>query len=79
MDNRTIIKAVLLLTAATLFAAGCDNPNKVLAHSADEQKAIDVLKNETPEQQIKRIEDGPMPQSAKGPMIQKIKDKYGLK
>ena len=70
---------LLLLAAATLVAAGCGSSSGVLAHDAREQKALDDLKKETPEQQIERIQKGPMPASAKDAMIKKIKDANGIK
>ncbi|MDR3688145.1 MAG: hypothetical protein P4L46_02115 [Fimbriimonas sp.] len=73
------MRTMLLLAAATLAAAGCGNPNAVPSHSDVETKAINELKSMTPEQQIERIEKGPMPASAKAAQIQKIKDKAGIK
>ena len=67
-----------LATAAPLLG-GCGSGDGVPNHSADEQKAVNALKNETPEQQIERIRKGPMPESAKGPMIERIKRENGLK
>ncbi|RYG23033.1 hypothetical protein EON82_15285 [bacterium] len=58
---------------------GCGSGDSVPTHTADEQKLVDQLKNETPEQQIERIQKGPMPESAKAAMIQKIKDEHGIK
>jgi len=78
MDNRTVA-GILAIAAATLVAAGCASPDKVAPHSADEQKAINQLNSLTPDQQIERIQKGPMPQAAKDSMIQKIKDKAGTK
>jgi hypothetical protein len=80
MDNRSVVKSLLLLAAATLVAAGCgSSDNSVMAHSDSEAQAISKMNAMTPEQQIDMIQKGPMPASAKGPMIQKIKDKYGIK
>jgi len=79
MDNRAVAKSALFLTAATLVAAGCGNSANVPAHSATEDKAIAELKSMTPQQQIDRIQKGPMPASAKESMIKKIKDANGMK
>jgi len=73
------MKGVILLAAATLVAVGCSNPNQVPSHSAADDKAISELKAMTPEQQIDRIQKGPMPESAKAAQIQKIKEKAGIK
>lgn len=73
------MKGLWVLAAATLVAAGCSNPNSVPAHSNTEEAAITELNKMTPEQQIERIQKGPMPESAKVSMIQKIKDKSGIK
>jgi len=70
--------AILAVVAAPLL--GCGNgADNVPSHTADEQKLVDEVKNETPEQQIERIQKAPMPESAKAAMIQKIKDKNGIK
>jgi hypothetical protein len=58
---------------------GCGNPNQVPAHSAADEKAIQYLKSMTPQQQIDRIQSGPMPAAAKTAMIAKIKAQNGLK
>ena len=71
--------ALLLLTAATMVAAGCSNPNTVPSHSASEDKAINDLKKMSPQDRIALIEKGPMPASAKEAEIKKIKDENGLK
>ena len=73
------MKKIFILVVAILAAAGCSNPNAVPAHSAEDQKAIDELKTMSPEKQIERIQNGPMPESAKAAMIQKVKDKAGIK
>ena len=71
--------ALPLLLFAIPLLGGCGNADSVPAHSADEQKLVDQMKAETPQQQIERIEKGPMPQSAKESMIKKIKDDNGMK
>ena len=63
---------------AAFLLGGCGSGNNVPAHTADEQKAVDELANQTPEQQIERIQNGPMPESAKAAMIKKIKDDNGI-
>ncbi|CAN5489300.1 hypothetical protein BH11ARM2_BH11ARM2_08260 [soil metagenome] len=63
---------------AALLLGGCGSSG-VPDHTADEQKAVDELKNQTPQQQIDRIQNGPMPESAKKAMIDKIKKENGLK
>lgn len=71
--------AALGCAIAALCLAGCGQGAGVPTHTADEQKAVDDLKNETPEQQIERIQKGPMPESAKAAMIQRIKQEHGMK
>jgi hypothetical protein len=78
MDNRTLVKYILLLTVTALAVTACDNPNAVPTHSAADDKAINALKSMTPQQQIDLIQKGPMPPSAKASMIKKIKDKNGI-
>jgi hypothetical protein len=74
------ITGLVTLIVAVPFLGGCgNNADQVPAHTGDEQKLVDELKNETPEQQIERIKKGPMPEAAKAAMIQKIKDKNGIK
>lgn len=72
-----------LTLVAALFAlpllGGCGSADSVPGHTADEQKLVDQIKNETPQQQIDRIEKGPMPADAKAKMIQKIKSENGIK
>lgn len=68
-----------LLLLGTPLLGGCGSGDSVPSHTADEQKLVDQLKNETPQQQIERIQNGPMPQSAKDAMIKKIKDENGIK
>jgi len=70
--------AVALLAAPLLGGCG-NNPDAVPAHTAQEQKLIDEMKSLTPQQQIERIQKGPMPESAKAATIQKIKDANGIK
>jgi hypothetical protein len=71
--------ALPLLAAALLFGGGCGNGDSVPKHTPEEEKALQDLKTLTPEQQIERIQNGGMPDSAKQAMIQQIKTKYGLK
>jgi len=73
------MRRFLLIAAAAIVAVGCSNQNAVPAHSAEDQKAIDELSKMSPEKQIERIQNGPMPESAKAAMIQKVKDKAGIK
>lgn len=67
------------LAFLTPLLGGCGNADQVPAHTADEQKAVDELASLTPQQQIDRIEKGPMPAAAKTAMIDKIKKENGLK
>ncbi|MDR3689118.1 MAG: hypothetical protein P4L46_07040 [Fimbriimonas sp.] len=78
MDDRTVTRPGLFLALIAFLVAGCANPNSVPVHSATEDKAINELKNMSPQQQIDRIQNGPMPASAKAAMIKKIKDKAGI-
>jgi hypothetical protein len=71
--------ACCLVALSLPVLSGCGSGNQVPAHTADEQKAVNDLNNMTPEQQIERIQKGPMPDSAKAAMIKKIKDENGLK
>jgi len=67
------------LTILTPLLGGCGSANDIPAHTADEQKAVDELNSMTPQQQIDRLEKGPMPADAKAAMIAKIKKENGLK
>lgn len=69
----------LLFAAALLFAGGCGNGDTVPKHSPEEEAALKEMQTLTPEQQIERIQNGGMPESAKQAMIQEIKTKNGLK
>lgn len=79
MDIRPLAKTVFWIAAAALAAAGCSNPNQIPTLGPDDQKAIDAYNKMTPQQRIDSIEKGPMPQSAKQAMIQRIKDQNGIK
>jgi len=76
---RTPLALACALLALPLVGGCGSSSDSVPAHTADEQKLVDQLKNETPQQQIERIQNGPMPEAAKAAMIQKIKDKNGIK
>lgn len=71
--------AYAFLVVLTPLVGGCGSGNDIPAHTADEQKAVDELKSLTPQQQIDRLEKGPMPAAAKAAMIDKIKKENGLK
>ena len=77
--RRRVALASLLALAASPLMGGCGGPNDVPAPTADEQKAVDGLKSLTPQQQIERLQNGPMPPAAKEAMIKKIKDDNGIK
>lgn len=81
MTSKARLFAMGAAFAACLpLLGGCgSDPNAVPAHTADEQKLVDQLAHETPQQQIDRVQKGPMPQAAKDAMIKKIKDANGLK
>ncbi|MBI1334959.1 MAG: hypothetical protein GC165_19005 [Armatimonadetes bacterium] len=70
-----------LVLAATLSLSGCGGGNDHSAppHTADEQIAVEAVKNLTPEQQIERAQNSPMPQAAKDALIKSIKEKNGMK
>lgn len=73
-------KLALPFFAAALLIGGCGKSgDTVPAHSPEEEKAIQEVKNLTPEQQIERIQNSPMPDTAKASMIQKIKQEHGIK
>jgi PBP1b-binding outer membrane lipoprotein LpoB len=74
-----LMKVILIMAAAIFIAAGCASKDVVPAHSGSEQKALDELSHMTPQQEIERIQKGPMPESAKAARIQQIKDKNGIK
>lgn len=74
-----LLVAMLTLSTTALFIGGCSSPDSTPKHTAEEQKLVDELNNQTPEEQIERIEKGPMPQSAKDEMIKKIKQENGIK
>jgi len=71
-----LLPALLL---SLCFLAGCGSDNGAPAHTADEEKALADYKKLTPEQQIERAKNSPMPQAAKDSLIQSIKDKNGMK
>lgn len=77
--NSRRVTAFCSIAFGCVFLVGCGSGNGVPAHTADEQKAVDELNSQTPEQQIERIQNGPMPESAKASMIKKIKDDNGIK
>jgi hypothetical protein len=68
---------VVLLIVMAL--GGCSGKNGQPPLTADEEKAVKEVQNLTPEQQIERAQNSPMPQSAKDALIKSIKDKNGLK
>ncbi|MCU0315344.1 MAG: hypothetical protein MUC92_01995 [Fimbriimonadaceae bacterium] len=70
---------VVHVLAGVPFLSGCNNPDAVPGYSAEEQKLVNDPKNETPEQQIERINKGPMPHAAKDEMIRKIKAENNMK
>lgn len=73
-------KALLPFATLALLIGGCgSSPDTVPKHSPEEEKAIQEAKNMTPQQQIERIQQGSMPESAKAAMIQEIKQKNGIK
>lgn len=76
--NPRSIAALVGAAVAVALLGGCGDSNQVPGHTADEQKAVDELKNQTPQQQIERIQNGPMPDSAKKAMIDKIKKENNL-
>lgn len=78
MTPRGGATALVAALAASLIG-GCGSADSVPGHTADEQKLVDQMNAETPQQQIERIQKGPMPEAAKPAMIQRVKDKYGLK
>jgi hypothetical protein len=71
--------ASIALAFFTPLLGGCGSANDVPAHTADEQKAVSELNSMTPQEQIDRLEKGPMPAAAKAAMIAKIKKDNGLK
>lgn len=76
--NRPVF--LLALTAiGTPLLGGCGSGDGVPSYTAQESKLVNELKAETPEQQIERIQKGPMPESAKAAMIDQIKKEHGLK
>jgi hypothetical protein len=74
-----ILVAIFALTLTASFLGGCGSADKAPGHTAEEQKLVDELNNQTPEEQIERIQKGPMPQAAKDEMIKKIKQENGIK
>ena len=67
----------IMLAAAIL--AGCGGSNRTYNHTDAEDKAIQEAKNLTPEQQIERAQNSPLPQEQKDALIKSIKDKNGIK
>ena len=60
--------------------AGCgSSASGPAAHTSDEQKAVDSVKNQTPEQQIAAAENSPMSRDQKDAVIKSIKAKNGGK
>lgn len=76
---RATARILLLASLAIPLLGGCASGDSVPNHTADEQKLVDQMNRETPEQKIERIQKGPMPEAAKQAMIQKIKKENGLK
>lgn len=68
--------AIVLVAAAI---AGCGSSQRTYTHTADEEKAMQEVKNLTPEQQIERAQNAPISPEAKETLIRSIKEKNGLK
>ena len=69
----------IVLLSVGLVAVGCGDDHGAPPHTAAEEKAVNDVKNATPEQQIERAQNSPMPQSAKDALIKSIKEKNGIK
>ncbi len=69
----------LAVLVGSLVMGGCADDHGSPPHTAQEQKALDDYNKMTPEQQIERAQNSPMPQGAKDALIKSIKDKNGLK
>lgn len=73
------VRFLVALAAAAAFAVGCGGSDKTYRHTEAEEKAVQEAMNLTPEQQIERAQNSPLPQEQKDALIRSIKEKYGLK
>ena len=63
-----------------MVLVGCGSgSNGAPRHTADEEKALESVKNLTPEQQIERAQASPLPPEQKEGLIKSIKEKHGIK
>jgi len=76
--TRTALAAPLAAMLAALLMGGCSGGDSVPSHTAAEDKAMQDIKNLTPEQRIEQIKNAPMPEGAKAAMIDKIKKENGI-
>lgn len=73
------MRFVWILAAVGALAVGCGGSNKTYRHTEAEEKAVQEAMNLTPEQQIERAQNSPLPQEQKDALIRSIKEKHGLK
>lgn len=71
-------KAGLILIAG-LVAIGCGGSQREYKHTSAEEKALQEANSLTPEQQIERAQNSPLPPEQKEALIRSIKEKNGLK
>ena len=76
----TKVAAAGLLAAVVLAGCGASSGGKTTyTPNSEEQKLVNELAKESPEKQIERIQNGPMPEAAKAEAIRKIKAEHGIK
>ncbi len=67
----------LILVVAALV--GCGGSKRTYKYNDVEEKAMQEAKNLTPEQQIERAQNSPLPPEQKEALIKSIKEKNGIK
>lgn len=73
------MRFLLMLAVAGALVAGCGGSNKTYKHTDAEEKAVQEAMNLTPEQQIERAQNAPLPPEQKEALIKSIKEKNGIK
>ena len=71
------IAVCLVLVAAAIV--GCVGSKRTYTHTDAEEKAVQEAMNLTPEQQIERAQNSPLPPEQKEALIKSIKEKNGIK
>lgn len=68
----------IAVLVVSFVLVGCGDDHGAPPHTAQEEKIVQETQNLTPQQQIDRAQNSPMPQSAKDALIKSIKEKNGM-